>query len=172
MTLLDVILLLVLFGFVFFGFWTGLIHALGGLVGVVAGAVVASRVFEPLAQKWDFFFGGNTNLARIVIFLIIFVVVNRLAGLGFWIIEKAFKIISFIPFLKTINRLGGAIFGAIEGVLVIGVTLYVAAKFPLGDNFVKALQSSDVAKKLIETSGVLTPLLPEILKKIRSATGI
>ena len=82
-TLLDVILLLVLFGFVMFGFMTGLIHALGALIGVVAGTAVASRVFVPLADKYSYFFAGNENVAKIVIFILVFVIVNRLVGLLF-----------------------------------------------------------------------------------------
>lgn len=172
MTILDVVLLLLLFGFVFFGFWVGLIHALGGLVGAIVGAVVASRLFEPVVQQWGYLFGGNQNLARIVIFLIIFIIVNRLVGLAFWLLEKMFNVIAIIPFLKTINRLGGAIFGLIEGVLVIGVTIYVASRFPLGATFTEGLQGSSVAKKLVELSGFITPLLPVFLKQIRSMIGI
>ena len=172
MSIVDVVLLLLLFGFVFFGFWVGLIHALGGLVGAIVGAVVASRLFEPIVQQWGYLLGGNQNLARIVIFLIIFIIVNRLVGLAFWIIEKMFGVISVIPFLKTINRLGGAVFGLIEGVLVIGVSLYVASRFPLGATFTESLQGSSVAKKLLEVSGIITPLLPVFLKQIRSVIGI
>lgn len=172
LTILDVVLILALFGFVFFGFWVGLIHALGGLIGSIVGAVVASRLFEPLAVQWAGLFGGNENLARIVIFIILFVIVNRLIGLGFWIIEKMFNFFSVIPFLKTINRLGGAVFGFVEGVLVIGVTIYVASRFPLGGLFTTSLQGSDIAKKLVEISSFITPLLPVLLRQVRSVIGI
>lgn len=172
MTVLDIILLLILGGFLFYGFWVGLIHALGGLVGAIVGAVVASRLFGPLAEQWSFIFGGNENLARIVIFLVLFVIINRLVGLAFWFLEKGFKFIAIIPFLKSINRMLGAVFGLLEGVLVVGVTIYVSSRFPLGDFFTTQLQSSDVAKKLVEFSSVITPLLPQLLRQLRSVIGI
>lgn len=171
-TLTDVILLLILFGFIFFGFWTGLIHALGSLVGSIVGVVVASRMFIPLAEKYSYLFGGNMNLAKIVIFLVIFIIVNRLVGLVFWIIEKIFKVISIIPFLKTINRLGGAVLGFIEGVLAIGMTLYITDRFPLGDAFTKAIQGSIVARKMVAAAAIITPLLPVYLQQIRSIIKI
>lgn len=172
LTLLDLLLVLFLFGFVFFGFWTGLIHALGGLVGVAVGASIASRLFIPLASQYGFVFGGNENLAKVVTFMVIFVVVDRLVGLGFWVLEKVFNGLTVIPFLKTINRLGGALLGLVEGILVLGVSLYVASRFPIGDTFTSALQGSNIAKHLVDMSTILTPFLPLILKQVRSVIGV
>ena len=171
-SLFDLILVLLVFGFIFFGFWTGLIHALGGLIGVIAGAAIASRVFIPLSNQYASFFGGNENLAKVVTFMVVFVVVNRLVGLIFWILEKVFKGLSVLPFIKTLNRLGGAILGLIEGILVVGACLYVASRYPINDQFTQALQSSNFAKQITQYSTILTPLLPLILKQLRSVIGI
>jgi membrane protein required for colicin V production len=165
MTIFDLILLLILGGFVMYGLWFGFIHALGSLFGVAVGAFLAARWYEPVSNWLGFLFGGHQNFAKVICFLIIFTVINRLVGFVFWFIGKIFSIISIIPFLKTIDRLGGAILGFIEGVLVLGLTLFVAARYPLGDWFSENLTKSTVAHYFVSVAKILEPLLPEILNK-------
>lgn len=168
MTILDFILLILLFFFIFSGFWFGLVHTLGALVGTVAGVLVAGNYFERLAQAIGPIFMGNVNLAKVAAFLLIFIVVNRLVGLMFLLVDKVFKVLSVIPFLKTINRLAGAVLGFLEGAIVLGVVLILIGKFPFAQFIIPAIEASDVAKWLIHVGGILVPLLPELVKQARS----
>jgi membrane protein required for colicin V production len=168
MTIFDLILLLILGGFVAYGLWFGLIHTLGVLFGTIAGAFLAARWYDNLASWLGFLFGGRENLAKVICFLFLFIIINRLVGLLFWVVDKIFSVLTIIPFLKTINRLLGAAFGFLEGVLVLGLTLYVAARFPLGEWFSDNLADSKVAHYLISVVNILKPLLPEILKQLKS----
>ena len=168
MTILDLILILILFFFTFSGFWFGLIHTLGALVGTIAGVLVAGNYFETAADLISPIFMGNQNLAKIVGFLLIFIIVNRLVGLIFWLINKIFNVIAVIPFLKTINRLAGAVLGFFEGSLVLGVVLIMIGKFPFANFIIPAVDASSVAKYLISVGKVLLPLLPELVRQARS----
>lgn len=168
MTLFDLVLILILGGFVAYGLWFGLIHTLGVLIGTIAGAFLSARWYDEVAAWLGFLFGGHQNAAKVVCFLFLFVIINRLIGLLFWVVDKIFSILTIIPFLKTINRLLGAAFGFIEGVLVLGLTLYVASRFPLSDWFSTDLASSKVAHYLVTIASILKPFLPEILKQIKS----
>lgn len=168
MTHADIILLILLGGFTLFGLYTGLIHALGALVGVAVGAFFASRFYGPIADWLIPITGGNPNWVKVVVFILVFIIVNRLVGFAFWIVEKIFGVLKVIPFLSTINRLLGAILGLSEGVLVIGLTLYFISKFPLGETLTAALAASSVAAYLIKISAVLWPLLPLVLRQIQS----
>lgn len=168
MVLFDLILLLILGGFVLYGLWFGLIHMVGVLVGTVAGAYLAARWYEPASSWLGFLFGGHTNIGRVVCFLLLFILINRLVGLLFWLVDKAFSLLKIIPFLKTINRLLGAVFGFIEGSLVLGLTLFLAEKYPLGDWFAGALAESWVANYFIVVGKILMPLLPEVVKQLQS----
>lgn len=168
MTTFDFILLIILGGFVAYGFWFGLIHTFGVLVGTIVGAFLAARWYDDAASWLGFLFGGHQNLAKVICFLFLFIIINRLVGLLFWLIDKVFSILTVIPFLKTINRLLGAAFGFLEGVLVLGLTLYVASRFPLNQWFNDAFANSKVAHYLITTANILKPLLPEILKQIKT----
>ncbi len=167
MSIFDIILLIILLGFVWFGFWFGLIYSIGSLVGIIAGIYIAGVWYNQLAHWTLFIFQNNLNLARIVCFIIIFIIVNRLIGFGFYLINKIFKIISLLPFLKTINRLGGAIIGFFEGILVLGLILYLATFYPLWTNLNQVISGSRVAHYLIAVARILSPLLPKLLKKIK-----
>ncbi|MEK7516515.1 MAG: CvpA family protein [Patescibacteria group bacterium] len=169
MTLFDIILIVILGGFVLFGFWFGLIHTLGALVGTVVGAWAAGHYYDALALWLSGIIGGNLNVLRVIVFVVLFTIVNRLVGLLFFILEKVFKVLTIIPFLKTINRLAGAVLGLAEGVLVLGLSIYIASRYPLGEWFTgMVLARSSVARYLSGLADVLAPLLPEAVRTLRS----
>lgn len=164
MSLFDLILLAVLGAFVLYGLWSGLIRALGALVGIVAGVFIAGRLFGPLSVTFAWLFAGNENIAKVVIFFVLFVLTNRLVGFGFHLLDRTFRIIAIIPFLKTINRLAGAIFGFLEGAIVLGAALWLATRFPLGGAFDAALLTSTVVPWLLGIANIIVPLLPELVR--------
>lgn len=157
----DLILTLIIFSFVMFGLWFGFVHAVGGVVGTVVGAVVASRYFERFAE---------TNLGRVIAFVVLFAIASRLTGFLFYGIEKIVKVTHIIPGLKTIDRLVGGILGLVEGTIVIGAALFFAAKFPVGalNDFVI---KSELAQFLIKVGAVVVPLFPKAVKEIQEASN-
>ncbi len=168
LTIFDLVLLLILFLFIAFGFALGLIETIGALVGVVLGAWVAGMYYENFAVLVAPFVLNNIVLADIVSFIIIFTAINRLTGLVFHIISKIFNLISIIPFTKSLNRLLGALLGFLEGTLVLGLILYFISRFELSEWSTGVLAGSQVARWLIEMAGILTPLLPELIRSVRS----
>lgn len=170
MNVYDIILLILVGGFALFGLWFGFIHTVGSLVGTIVGAFAASRLYELFAVWIHNTIGGSLNAERALAFLLLFVIFNRLTGLGFVLIEKTFKFISVIPFLKTIDRLLGAVLGVLEGVLVIGLTLQVAKQFPFAQ-VLDIINSSAVAATLMRIASLLFPLLPRALREVVVITG-
>lgn len=171
MPLVDGAILILLGGFVLFGLWFGFIHTLGALIGTIGGVFVASRLFEPIAQWIHGIAGGSLNFERVVAFLLILTIVDRLIGLAFWFVEKMFNFLTIIPFLKTINRLLGGLLGFVEGVLVIGLTLYFASRYPFPP-VGEYIASSGFATWLINAASVLVPLIPAAIRAIRTTTGV
>ena len=165
---MDIILLIILGGFTLFGLWFGFIHTLGSLIGTFVGAFVASHYYGPVASWVWSMTGGNENLVKLLVFILLFVIANRLVGFVFWLVEKIFNIIKIIPFLSTINRLLGGILGLAEGTLVLGLTLYFISKFTFSDWVLGSMLKSEVAATLIKISSVLWPLLPAALKQIQA----
>jgi len=167
MTIFDLILILIIFGFVWFGFWYGLIYEVGGILGIIFGVLLASRWYNVLAEKILFLFGGNINLARIICFLVLFVIIWRLIHLLFKLLDRIVNFLTFIPFLKTINRLGGAILGFFEGAFILGLILFFISRFPVG-KIADWIANSDFARLLIRIAKILWPLLPLTLKQVKS----
>ncbi|MEY4745348.1 MAG: hypothetical protein RL272_1293 [Candidatus Parcubacteria bacterium] len=168
MNIVDVSLLVALGGFILYGFWFGIIHMVGSLLGVLVGAIAAGRLYVPAAHWIAPYVGGNDNLAKVIGFFVIFVLVNKLVGLAFWVVEKIFKFISVIPFLKTFNRLLGAALGLLEGTLVLGLAVYFASRFPIGAEFDALLGASSIAHALLPVGSILAPLLPLAVRAAQS----
>lgn len=164
MTFFDLILILILFGFIWFGFWNGLIRTLGGIIGIILSIFIASRWYEVLALKILPFLGENLSLARLLSFLIIFAVVQFIVICLLKIINKVFN----LPILKTLNRLAGAVFGLIEGGLILGLVLYFSTKFFLGGSWLDIINDSNIARPLVGFGKILLPFIPEVLKQIKS----
>lgn len=164
--LVDVILIVILAGFVFFGLFFGFVHTLGALVGTLAGAFIAGRSYEAVAQAVHSGIPGSLNVQRVIAFILIFTLVNRAVGLIFWAAEKTVNFLSFIPFLKTINRLAGAALGFVEGSLVIGATLYLATRHPFWiiPRFIAESRLDDF---FVGIAAIVIPLLPRALKLLQ-----
>jgi uncharacterized membrane protein required for colicin V production len=161
--ILNFALLVLLAGFVLFGLWFGFVHTLGALAGTIIGAFAAGKLYEPLATWLSGTFGWDHNLMRVIAFLVLFVLINRLVGLLFYVVERVFRFISIIPFLSTIDHLLGLILGFLEGVLVLGLTLFVAQKFPIGP-LAQMITDASVAKWMMKTASILLPLLPKVIQ--------
>lgn len=169
LTIFDLILVFLVFLAIAFGFITGLIQAVGGFIGLVLGAWAAGRFYEVVGVWLTPIFLGNSITARIVAFILIFTIVNRLIGLLFWIVGKIFNLVSIIPFTKTINRLLGALFGLAEGVLGLGLSLYFINQVAIASWMHDIIAASKVAQWLMWASGILVPLLPEIVQRVQEA---
>lgn len=163
-SIIDVILLLILAGFVFYGLFFGLIRAVGTFIGVIVGAWLASHFYLTLYSWIDPVFFGFENLGKVLSFLIVFSLTNRLVCFAFYLLDKVFGIISIIPFLKTINRLAGAIFGLAAGALALGLTIFVISRYAILEHWLgQWLLESNLAPKLLQFTKILMPVLSDSL---------
>ncbi|MDD5109796.1 MAG: CvpA family protein [Patescibacteria group bacterium] len=159
----DLVMLLVIVGFSAFGFALGLIQVIGSLVGIVAGAWLAVFFYPPLSQALAPYFLGHETAAIAVSFMLVFLLVNRACAFAFYLINKIFHLLSFIPFMKSFNRLGGGLLGLLEGALLLGVILQFSAKLS-GLPWVDWVTAkSVVAPWLLRLVELLSPILPAIL---------
>lgn len=159
----DTVLLVIFFGFVGAGFYFGLIHTLGAIFGVVMGVVVAGNLYNQVSAFFEFLL-LKPEVAKVLAFILIFLVVSRGIGYVVYAFDKGFKIIRFIPMASLINRLGGALLGFFEGALVLGVILTITSSFQISPYINQAIDSSPLAGILMTIAVVLTPLIPEVLK--------
>ncbi len=164
MVLLDVIIFIIIGGFVLFGLWFGLVHTLGSFLGMIVGAYLASRYYAGLGDWLVSVTGWTDNVARVLMFIFAFIIINRLVGFFFWIVDKSTTIFTSLPFIKGINKFLGMFLGFFEGVITIGLILYFIEAYPLSDTITEALAGSILAPFTVNVAAVLLPLLPEALR--------
>lgn len=164
----DLSLLVIIGGFALAGFWFGFIHTAGSLIGTLVGAYVASRYYESLSHWLVKVTGWQGNTARVVMFIVAFIIISRLVGFLFWIIDKLLSIITRLPFISSINRLLGLGLGFLEGVMTLGLIIYFVERFPLSDKIMNLIAASSFAPKLRAVADVFIPLLPDALKLLKS----
>ena len=168
-TLIDIILIAIFLAFAMAGFAFGLIRSVGAIIGLALGAYVASHFFYPLAGWLTPIIGGNAGIANVISFIFIFGVFNRSTALAFHFLNAGFNLIAIIPGMKLLNRIGGLILGGIEGLLTLGLFIYVVAKFLPSTEFVTVtLNNSQVAHYLVIWSKWIIILLPDAFSKIQS----
>lgn len=170
--LVDAVLIVILSGFLFHGLFNGLIRMIGSFVSLVAGIWLASHFYLDaftFTQSWFF---GHDRIGKVLAFLLIFVLVSRLIVFFFNFIEKAFHLISIIPFLSTANRLAGGILGFIEGVIVLSLLVYFIADYAniipfIGERVDFYLSASRIAPYLSTVAGLMAPFIPELVGKFK-----
>ncbi|MFA6393989.1 MAG: CvpA family protein [Patescibacteria group bacterium] len=165
----DIILILIIAGFAFYGLFNGLIKTVGAIVALVLGVWIASFFYLPIYSLAEKLFFGFESLGRAVIFMVLFIITNRLINFFFILVEGSYNSLFFIPFLKSINRLLGAIFGLVLGGLIIGLALYGLNQVGLGTKLLAGyVKTSKIAPILLKYAGLIVPLLPNLWEKIKS----
>lgn len=172
MNWLEILFLIIIAYYTWSGFKSGFIRTLGGFLGFLVGIFFASRYFVPIAASWQWLFFGNDILAKFFIFVFLFVVIGKLFKLLTYILDKAFNLLRFVPFTKLINKFAGAIFGLLEGSLIVGLIVYFIVRFPLNEALLIKIESSEIARQLLKFAEILTPLIPEALTKMKVLINI
>ena len=168
MSVTDILLLLIIGGFALGGLWFGFVHTLGSLIGTLLGVYMASRYFDNVAGWLSSFLPWQGNGIKIAVFVIAFFVINRLVGFLFWFVEKFIGFITRLPFIRSLNRLLGLFMGAAEGIITVGVVVYIIERFPLSQGIMQRLAESTIAPYTLSIASILIPLVPEGIRILRS----
>lgn len=119
MGLIDILILIVLGCFLLKGVLRGLLKEVCSLLGLVLGGLFAFTFHLPLAQLLQDSFDLPAQLCVWGSFLMIFLaVVFCFAAIGF-LLNRFVKIV----FLGGFNRLAGAVFGVVQGVVILSIII-------------------------------------------------
>lgn len=171
MGLFDVILLIIIAGFALFGLWFGFIHTLGSLFGTLLGVYLASRYYDVLSVWLVHITGWDGNAARVIMFILAFFVINRLVGLVFWLVDRLLSIVTRLPFLSSINRMGGLVAGFLEGLITVGIAMILFDQFPFSERITAAVQESWVVPIAVGSAQVILALVPSVLERLNEAAA-
>lgn len=164
-TLIDVILIVFVVIFMVAGGVLGLIHTLGSFFGAIVGVFVASHLSAPVTTVLAPVFGGNTTVVSIVVFLIIYIIASRLFGFFFFLFEKSLGLAAKLPFLKSIDKLLGAILGFLEGVVAVAAFVYFVGSVLPATWIQNLVQTSQVGAWLLSVFGFLSALVPAAVRE-------
>lgn len=149
-----VIALIVLFFFID-GIRRGLFRAVFEIAGLIAafvcGYYFGHRIAEALAGSLRVSQPALLYFFSFVVFIAV-VVVFHLVGL---VIQK----IVSATVLGPVDRIGGAVFGALKGVLVVSLLLVILAWLPLPEAFKEDIRENALASRIY-------PVLPETYRLI------
>ncbi len=169
MSIFDISLIIILCGFTLGGLFKGVIKMVGNLIGLIIGAYTASRYYLFFYDWADQWINVSESLGKVLAFIILFILIAKLIDLGFLLIEKAFRVIAFIPGSRFINNILGAVLGLLEGSLFLGLIIFVISRYTLIDNFFgNQISQSTVAPWILKILDFILPLLPEALKTLKS----
>ncbi len=158
MNWLDIVIIVALVVPTFIGLKSGLIKTVLSLVGLIVGVILARLYYIPLSEQLGFI--PQATVAKVVAFAIIMIGVMIVAG----VLAMALKWIASVVMLGWVNRIGGAVFGLLLGMILCGTFLALWVKF-FGAG--EAITSSSLAAILIQFPLVLG-LMPAEFDSIRS----
>jgi len=146
MSLVDILIWAILLIFVAKGFWKGLVREICTLAGLVAGGWAAFRYSSPLAEAARPFIHLPQHVAGALSFLVIFFLV----GLLFFLVGYLLTVVFKIMLLGGINRVGGALFGLLEGAFILCMVLSIGTAKPMPVKLRTALERSPSARPFIQ----------------------
>ena len=162
MNLLDVVLVTIVGYCLIRGVFRGLIKELSSIIGV-AGGFYAAYTYYPLLARQLVRWITNPGYLNIISFLVIFTVVCVVVS----IVGVVIKYLMNIAFLGWTDRLSGALFGAVKGVLITAVVILVlTAILP---KKAAIIEQSWVAQNTMRISALLVKATPKQMKQSFSA---
>ncbi|KKS40136.1 hypothetical protein A3H03_02385 [Candidatus Kuenenbacteria bacterium RIFCSPLOWO2_12_FULL_42_13] len=163
MLIIDIIILVILFGFIVWGWQTGLIKAVAVLIGVVLGIIVAGRYYAIVADFVLPYLKYNQNFAKIVGYLAVFAAVNLVIML---IVSVITGLLKLIPLMTTVNRLAGALVAFVGGVLAIGFILLILSSVPFSDFLSRYTENSILIPIVMDIFNFISPLVPKAIDEL------
>lgn len=157
---LDIIILGLASGLAYKGYKTGLIQQATTIIAIMLGIYMAAEQYEIFANFIQQKFQLNLQLANLISFGIIIIVVSIIVNYLGQLLEQMLNVLS----LEVIDNLGGSVFGLIKAVLIIYILILLASKlatvFKL-QGLQQMIKQSFLAPKFLE----LNPLLKEQIDK-------
>ena len=147
MSLVDILILAVLLVFVIKGFMKGLVREVCSLLGLLAGGWASFRYYHYLAEAIRPFVHLPQHIARAISFLLLFLII----GLLFYLFGHLLTAIFRIMLLGSVNRIGGVLFGLLEGAAILCIVLYLGTTKPVPEKVKNAVSQSKTARPFVDS---------------------
>lgn len=146
----------------------GLVKAIGVLVGLVVGLWMAGRYYQ-VAADWLIGWGLPQAFGGPAGYIVIFIISVWAVSILVWMADRVFNFLAFIPGMKLLNNLLGGLLFLVEGVLIIGVALYVIGQFSNPEGSIgKTIDNAKLAPVIRAAAWVASPLIPPSIEQLKN----
>jgi len=161
MEVLDIIIGLLLFFEILNGFKRGFLAEAGSIFGLLLGIFAGLAFREPMGHLFSSLCGNSERVSSVVGFFVTFLVVYLLIT----ILAKIFEGFLGIVLLGWVNRMAGAIFCLLKGLLFLSILLNLYEAIDKDRSFVgpKKIESSVLYKPVIKIAPNLFPAFKSII---------
>ncbi|KAF0220563.1 MAG: membrane protein required for colicin V [Geobacteraceae bacterium] len=147
MSLVDILIWAVLLLFVVKGLMKGLVREVCSLLGLVAGGWAAFKYCHYLAEAVRSFIRLPQHVTLVLSFLLIFFIL----GLLFYFFGHLLTVVFKIMLMGGVNRVGGGVFGLLEGAFILCMVLYLCTTKPMPEKLKGYLLRSRTAQTFIQS---------------------
>ncbi|MDY0292401.1 MAG: CvpA family protein [Desulfuromonadaceae bacterium] len=151
MNILDIAILAILLLFTLKGALRGLLKEVCSLVGLVAAAVIAFTFYAPLAERVSAWLNLPLQLCVVVILILLFVLTMVFFSLVGAILSRFVTLL----FMGGLNRVLGALFSLMQGVLILALVLYGISNSALPRVVESTFAASKLRPPFVEFGGSL-----------------
>jgi len=146
LNLIDIVILVILGIFLLKGVLRGLLKEICSLLGLICGGLLAFYLHLPLAQWIMDMFPWPYQLCITLAFLLVFISTLVVFGAIGYVLDRFVT----LALLGGLNRLAGALFGFLQGVLLLALILFAITSASVPDRARKELQMSELSPPFAE----------------------
>lgn len=147
MNLFDIIILAVLIFFALKGFARGLVNEAASLTGLILGGWLAYHYYPALTAPIRTVLHVPAHVASFLAFILLLLVTGVVAHIAGNVLTAALKLVM----LGSLNRLGGILIGATEGVLLLSLFFSIATAGFMPEQLKQKVRASESASLFAKT---------------------
>lgn len=162
---INIIIIASLVGAIIWGLYKGLTSQIVGILGIILGIWLASKLTPNIAAWINEYFGGEHSLdiIKIVVYVVLLIIIVILCKLLGKLLDKVFN----LTILGVVNKVLGAVFCLLKVILILAVVAslinYIGETMSLDS--VKNLKESQSFSYLLQVSDKVLPYLKSMLYK-------
>ncbi|WP_308551529.1 CvpA family protein [uncultured Mediterranea sp.] len=160
MTTIDIVILIVLGAGAIVGFTKGFLKQLAGLLGLVAGLLIAKALYATVAERFFLPLTDSLTVAQGIAFVVIWLAVPLVFLLLATLLTKAMEAVA----LGWVNRLLGAGLGLLKSALLVSLLICVVEYIDSDNTLLKRTkkQESVLYYPMEKFAGIFLPAAREV----------
>ncbi len=164
MTTIDIIILVIVGAGAVLGFMKGFLKQLAGLLGLVAGLLLAKALYATVAERVFLPLTDSLTVAQVIAFIVIWLAVPLVFLMVASLLTKAMEAVA----LGGVNRLLGALLGALKYALLVSLLICVVEYIDADHTLLKKTkkQESVLYYPMEKFAGMFLPAAREVAEEI------